>query len=417
MNPTGVQDVPALCGCFLAIRRALYEELGGFDVAMGNYGSEDLELCLRLWRAGLRCVTVARARVTHRFHYGERTDIDLAEHLYGSLRFGSSHLESGDLAPYVDALRGGARFPVAAARLLASDIGLRRAEIANRSVASARGAIGRLCPEAFGGGGPAARLREDQVLVFVGGLHRSGTTLVADLLASHPEATGFRGTGMPKDEGQHLQDVYPTARAFGGPGRFAFDPRAPMTETHALATEANAQRLFTSWARFWNLERRVLIEKSPPNLVRGRFLQALFPGSRLIMVRRHPVAVALSTERWRPDLDFFDLVGHWFAAWDRFEADRPHLSNVLVVSYEELCREPQPVLTALGDFASLPGLEDGGRIHAPQLDVTSQAWRDRVESEGPGWLAELVDRFGPAAARYDYDIEDPTRTLPAPARS
>ena len=35
----------------------------------------------------------------------------------------------------------------------------------------------------------------------------------------------------------------------------------------------------------------VLVEKSPPNLVRTRFLQALFPDARQIVVTRHPIAV------------------------------------------------------------------------------------------------------------------------------
>ena len=56
--------------------------------------------------------------------------------------------------------------------------------------------------------------------VFLAGLHRSGTTLLARLLAAHPEISGFSGTGEPADEGQHLQSVYPAARVYGGPGRF-----------------------------------------------------------------------------------------------------------------------------------------------------------------------------------------------------
>ena len=46
-------------------------------------------------------------------------------------------------------------------------------------------------------------------LVFVGGLHRSGTSLVHRCLALHPAVSGFSGTGVPEDEGQHLQTVYP----------------------------------------------------------------------------------------------------------------------------------------------------------------------------------------------------------------
>ena len=45
---------------------------------------------------------------------------------------------------------------------------------------------------------------EGERLVFIGGLHRSGTTPLADALAQHPDISGLSGTGAPHDEGQHL---------------------------------------------------------------------------------------------------------------------------------------------------------------------------------------------------------------------
>jgi len=73
-------------------------------------------------------------------------------------------------------------------------------------------------------------------LVFLAGLHRSGTTLLARLLAAHPEISGFSETGVPADEGQHLQGVYPAAREYGGPGRFGFAPESHVTETSPLVS-------------------------------------------------------------------------------------------------------------------------------------------------------------------------------------
>jgi len=67
---------------------------------------------------------------------------------------------------------------------------------------------------------------DEHRFVFLAGLHRSGTTLLARLLAAHPEVSGFSDTGVPADEGQLLQTVYPAAKVWGGPGRFGFAPDA-----------------------------------------------------------------------------------------------------------------------------------------------------------------------------------------------
>lgn len=67
-------------------------------------------------------------------------------------------------------------------------------------------------------------------------------------MAEHPAISGLRDTGVKEDEGQHLQSVYPKAKVYGGPGRFALDQRSHLTETSPLVTEANAQALFDAWA-------------------------------------------------------------------------------------------------------------------------------------------------------------------------
>ncbi|MCP6391084.1 hypothetical protein NL487_29600, partial [Klebsiella pneumoniae] len=77
-----------------------------------------------------------------------------------------------------------------------------------------------------------------------------------------------------RDEGQHLQTVYKPAKAFGGMARFGFNKASFMDENHLLATPASAEKLMREWGAYWDLTRPYLVEKSQPNLVRGRFLQA-----------------------------------------------------------------------------------------------------------------------------------------------
>ena len=85
-------------------------------------------------------------------------------------------------------------------------------------------------------------------LLFIGGLHRSGTSLVHRCISSHPQVAGFHDTGVLEDEGQYLQGVYPIGQAHGGPGRFALDPRCHLTETSPLVSRASRERLLDDGA-------------------------------------------------------------------------------------------------------------------------------------------------------------------------
>jgi hypothetical protein len=215
-------------------------------------------------------------------------------------------------------------------------------------------------------------------LVFVGGLHRSGTTALARWIAEHPAVSAFHDTGVPRDEGMFLQDVYPPSFEHGGPGRFALDPDAYLTEASPLVCAENRRRLWAAWSRFWDLDKPVLLEKSPPNLIRTRFLQALFPEARFIMVVRHPIAVAYATKKWS-HTSLRSLVRHWIQAHDRFLADAPHLDHVALVRYEDLVADPVRELAKLHSFL---GLEPNDESQEVRSGLNAEYYR-RWSQQGP----------------------------------
>jgi len=188
--------------------------------------------------------------------------------------------------------------------------------------------------------------------IFIGGLHRSGTTLLAQVLGQHPDVSHFTRTGVIEDEGQFLQTVYPTDNDFGGPGRFAFDRQARLTEQSAIASAENSSKLSREWGRYWDPDKAVHVEKTPANLIRGRFLQAMFPDSCFIFVLRHPVAASIATYKWS-GTGIYSLLHHWVHAHDIMRNDLPHLQRVLVVSYEGLMAQPESVLQQIGSFTGL----------------------------------------------------------------
>ena len=92
--------------------------------------------------------------------------------------------------------------------------------------------------------------------VFIGGLHRSGTSLLTRCLAAASRwSADSPSTGAIEDEGQHLQTVYHPANRHGGPGRFGFHDQAYLDEASPLVTEENRQKLLAEWSPHWDMSR------------------------------------------------------------------------------------------------------------------------------------------------------------------
>lgn len=254
-----------------------------------------------------------------------------------------------------------------------------------------------------------SRAVRDHRLVFVGGLHRSGTTLLARCLGEHPEVSGLSGTGVPEDEGQHLQRVYPAARAFGGPGHFARHPEAHRTERHAADPAAEAGRLMDAWGPYWDLGRPVLVEKSPPNLIMTRYLQALFPEAAFVMVVRHPVMVNLATARWRRATSLSRLLDNWFRAHGTLAADAGLIRRLHIVRYESLVADPDAVLEEVRAFLGLTGTIPGTAVSPSRSDRYRDRWTRMSDSALP-WerltFRRNRARFEERALEFGYSLRD-----------
>jgi len=262
----------------------------------------------------------------------------------------------------------------------------------------------------------------DHRFVFVCGLQRSGTTMLYRYLGEHPAVSALERTARATNEGQHNQSVYPADEYHSKGGQFAFRSEARMTETSPLVTDENRRLLYEEWSRYWDTSAEVLLEKSPPNLIRTRFLQAMFPNSSFIAIIRHPIPVTLATSRWGK-VKPHRLVQHWLKAHGYLVEDAPHLRRLHVVRYEDLVADPDTELSRAFRFLELSD-HGGGRDRAEGLNTDNfesdrtlrtgvndkyfRMWRERRRDVLRSCYYEAIDRACERCVRrYGYSMRRP----------
>jgi Sulfotransferase family len=270
---------------------------------------------------------------------------------------------------------------VAAAPTPEETVARLRAEIAAGRFAEARAILERVGLEIMPDSrrlvseAPAAE-PQPRRLVFICGLHRSGTSLLEHHLSARYRVARLRAR-VPENEGQFLQDVFPLEQPYGGPGHFAFYPQMAWGPLDPAAAAAARTRILATWAPWIDGAGDALVEKSPPNITRIPYLRSVFPGARFVIWTRDPRAVSASTQRWTATALPL-LMMHWNAAYMRAIADLE--DDCLLESYEAFCADPNATLKRIADFCRLPP-------RTPRLPVPPRF--ARVANDNEKYLAKF----------------------------
>jgi tetratricopeptide (TPR) repeat protein len=204
--------------------------------------------------------------------------------------------------------------------------------------------------------------------IFVFGMPRSGTTLVEQILSSHP---AVHGTGEPT----HLFDVVQESKLL---------PRMPNVLPEELSRLG---------ARYLDLIRgnapgeTRIVDKMTWNFFYAGLISLVLPNAKMILCRRDPLDTCLSCYSLQfttghPYAYDLDELGHFYRLYQRLT---DHWRNVISpdrlieVDYESVVTDTEPQVRRLLDFCGLPWDPACLRFHETDRRVTS-ASLDQVRS-------------------------------------
>lgn len=286
-----------------------------------------------------------------------------------------------------------------------------RRSVIHYSADETRDQVGRACallsPDFFATRRGHGCVRGDPI--FIVGLPRSGSTLLEQILASHPQVEGT----------QELPDLPALARRLAGRKSAAATTSYP--ESLADLTAAEALALGDEYLASTRIQRKTdrpfFIDKMPNNWLHIGLIQLILPRARIIDARRHPMACCWSSFKQhfaRGQHFTYDLtdVGRYYRDYVRLLAhiDRVLPGRVHRVIYEQLVDNLEKEVRRLLRYCELPFDTRCLEFHRTERSVrtaSSEQVRRPLFRDGMDhyrhfepWLSTLREALGPALLHY-----------------
>ena len=216
--------------------------------------------------------------------------------------------------------------------------------------------------------------RDSDLPIFVLGMPRSATTLVEQIISSHPAVFGAGELNDMATTNSEVSSVVASDRA---------------TPWSIAELDSDSSRLladrYLSKIRALAPDARHITDKMPQNFLHLGLIHLLLPRAKIIHCRRHPLDVCLSCyfANFSEGLDFaFDLhnLGVYYRQYERL---MDHWQSVLPVSmfevqYEDLVERQEEVSRAIIDFCGLDWRRECLDFHRnPRAVFTASNWQVR----------------------------------------
>jgi len=205
--------------------------------------------------------------------------------------------------------------------------------------------------------------------IFVVGMPRSGTSLIEQIIASHPAVKGGGEFGFWSSAIRRHESVI--RREF--PDESLRRTLAAAYSRALSARDPNAPRV---------------VDKTPFNADYLGVIHTVFPRARMLYARRSPIDTCLSCyfQQFSADLDFtMDLtdLAHYYREHEHLMTHWRSVlpaGTLLEVGYEELTADPEPATRKMLDFLGLEWNESCLNFHRAERTVmTASFWQVRQE--------------------------------------
>lgn len=245
--------------------------------------------------------------------------------------------------------------------------------------------------------------------IFVVGLHRSGSTLIEQILASHPL---IEGTSELKVM-QGIWDRLGRIASFHGRGVFE-----ELVNLDRTAIRAIGEEYIERTRPFRKTDRPHFVDKLPANWIHLAAIRLALPNAKIIDARRHPMACGFSNfkQNYASGIAFsysLESIGHFYRDYVRFMShlDRLQPGAVHRVLNERLIEDPEGVVRRMLDFIGVafdPACLEFHRNRRAIQTPSAEQVRQPINSDGvhywrhyESWLGPLKEALGPALEQWD----------------
>lgn len=249
--------------------------------------------------------------------------------------------------------------------------------------------------------------------IFIVGLHRSGSTLIEQILSCHPMIEGTSELPVMQQIWERI------ARNAETRGR---SPFREIAEWEPSAFDAIGNEYLERARPFRRTDRPMFIDKLPANWLNLGLISLALPNARIIDARRHPMACGFSNFRqhYRTGVAFayrLESIGRFYRDYLRFmdHMDRARRRPAHRLLNERLIEDPEREIRRLLDYLEVPfdpACLDFHRsdraVRTPSAEqVRRPINRDGVDSwrRYQPWLEPLERALGPALAEWDNPFE------------